>query len=256
MEAELGQQLFTRVGRRVVPTPAAAKLADGLRKALSGITDAVGEFQAVVAPLRVTVPPTFASRWLAPRLSDFQAPGGAAIELDICSDLRDPATFDVAIRTGRGGWDGLSEYPLMPVDVTPMLAPSLVGTSSLNTPEDLAGFDLLPHPDWSKWFARAGVIMPADLRFAGVDYSIFELIANAAVAKLGVGLLSPRLFGPLIRSGHLVAPFATVLEGPDWYFALLREGDDRPLPRAFCHWLQTQTAATEASPLTGKIEPE
>ncbi len=136
----------------------------------------------------------------------------------------------------------------MPVDVTPMLAPSVLEGNSLNTPEDLATFNLLPHPDWGKWFARAGAAMPADLRFAGVDYSIFELIANAAVDRLGVGLLSPRLFAPLVRSGHLVAPLATVLEGPHWYFALMREGDARPLPRAFCEWLQRQTAATEASP--------
>ena len=244
LETELGQQLFIRVGRRVMPTPAAAKLAGQLGLALSGIANAVGEFQSNAAPLRVTVPPTFASRWLAPRLSDFQFPGGAPIELDICSDVRDPASFDVAIRTGRGGWDGLEEYPLMPVDVTPMLAPSLLEGGSLNTPEDLAGFNLLPHPDWGKWFARAGATMPADLRFAGVDYSIFELIANAAVDRLGVGLLSPRMFAPLVANGQLLAPLTTVLDGPDWYFALMREGDARPLPRAFCQWLQERTAAT------------
>lgn len=242
LEAELGQQLFTRVGRRVVPTPGAGKLADQVRQAIGGITHAVSEFQTSAAPLRVTAPPTFAGRWLASRLSEYRAPGGAAIELDISSDLRDSATFDVAIRTGRGGWDRLDEYPLMPVDVTPMLAPALLETRSLNKPEDLVGLDLLPHPDWSKWFVRAGTTMPSSLRFASVDYSIFELIANAAVSQVGVGLLSPRLFGSLIASGDLVAPLATVLEGPDWYFALVREGDTRPLPRGFCNWLQTQTA--------------
>lgn len=243
LEAELGQELFTRVGRRVVPTPAAATLAGRVRQALDGITQAVDAFQAAATPLRVTAPPTFAARWLAPRLSDFEAPGGAAIELDISSDLRDPAAFDVAIRTGRGGWDGLDEYPLMPVDVTPMIAPALLGSRSLVKPEDLFAFDLLPHPDWGKWFARAGETMPTNLRFAGVDYSIFELIANAAVAKLGVALLSPTLFHPLIASGQLVAPLETVLKGPDWYFALVREGDNRPAPRSFCDWLQKQISA-------------
>ncbi|MBO9588985.1 LysR substrate-binding domain-containing protein [Devosia sp.] len=242
LETELGQQLFTRVGRRVVPTPGAATLASRIRQALEGITEAIGEFQAAAAPLRVTVPPTFAGRWLAPRLSNFEAPGDAAIELDISSDLRDPVAFDVAIRTGRGGWDGLEEFPLMPVDVTPMIAPALLGARRLATPEDLAGFDLLPHPDWGKWFARAGLNMPANLRFAGVDYSIFELIANAAVAELGVALLSPTLFHPLLKSGQLVAPLETVLKGPDWYFALIREDDNRPATRGFCEWLQKQVS--------------
>jgi len=240
LEAELGQPLFNRVGRRVVATPAAAALASRVRHALDGINDALDAFQAATTPLRVTAPPTFASRWLAPRLSSFRAPGDAAIELDISSDVRSPTAFDVAIRTGRGGWDGLDEYPLAPVDVTPMVAPSLLDSRTLIVPEDLAKFDLLPHPDWGKWFARAERPVPAGLRFAGVDYSIFELIANAAVAGLGVALLSPTLFRPLLDSGQLVAPLATVLKGPDWYFALIREGDQRPAPRGFCQWLCEQ----------------
>lgn len=240
LEAELGQPLFDRVGRRVVATPAAATLASRVRHALDGINDALDAFQAASTPLRVTAPPTFASRWLAPRLSGFRAPGGAAIELDISSDVRNPTAFDVAIRTGRGGWDGLDEYPLAPVDVTPMLAPALLGSGTLIEPEDLAKFDLLPHPDWGKWFARAERPMPSGLRFVGVDYSIFELIANAAVAGSGVALLSPTLFQPLLDSGQLVAPLATVLKGPDWYFALIREGDQRPAPRTFCQWLCEQ----------------
>jgi len=240
LEAELGQPLFDRVGRRVVPTPGAVTLASRVRHGLDGINDALDAFQAASAPLRVTVPPTFASRWLAPRLSGYRAPGGAAIELDISSDVRDPTAFDVAIRTGRGGWDGLDEYPLTPVDVTPMVAPALLGSRALVEPEDLAKFDLLPHPDWGKWFARAERAMPAGLRFVGVDYSIFELIANAAVSGLGVALLSPTLFQPLLDDGLLVAPLATVLKGPDWYFALIREGDQRPAPRSFCDWLRQQ----------------
>jgi LysR family glycine cleavage system transcriptional activator len=237
LEAELGQALFTRVGRRVVPTPAAVTLAREVRQALDGIGTALETFQAQSAPLRVTVPPTFASRWLAPRLSRYRAAGGGTIELDISSDVRDPTAFDVAIRTGRGGWDGLAEYPVMPVDVTPMVAPGLLAARPLKAPEDLLDFDLLPHPDWGKWFARAERPMPAGLRFAPVDYSIFELIANAAAGGLGVALLSPTLFRPLLDEGVLVAPLEPVLKGPDWYFVLLREGDQRPAPRSFRDWL-------------------
>jgi LysR family transcriptional regulator, glycine cleavage system transcriptional activator len=237
LEDELGQPLFTRVGRRVKPTPAAVALARQVRHALDNINTALDAFQARATPLRVTVPPTFASRWLAPRLSAYRAAGGVALELDISSDVRDPTAFDVAIRTGRGGWDELEESPLMPVDVTPMVAPNLLVSHTLAAPQDLAEFDLLPHPDWAKWFARTECPMPANLRFAPVDYSIFELIANAAVAGLGIALLSPTLFRSLLADGSLVAPFATVLKGPDWYFALTREGDQRPAVRSFCDWI-------------------
>jgi LysR family glycine cleavage system transcriptional activator len=248
LEAELGQSLFDRVGRRVVPTPAASILAARMRQALDSINDALDEFQSAAAPLRVTAPPTFASRWLAPRLSGFKVAGGAAIELDISSDVRNPAAFDVAIRTGRGGWDGLDEYPLAPVDVTPMIAPAVLGSRPLAEPDDLSEFDLLPHPDWGKWFARAERPMPSGLRFVGVDFSIFDLIANAAVAGMGVALLSPTLFRPLLDSGQLVAPLTTVLKGPDWYYALIREGDQRPAPRSFCTWLCEQVRQMEPTP--------
>jgi LysR family glycine cleavage system transcriptional activator len=240
LEAELGQPHFTPVGRGVVPTPAAVTLARVVRRALDDINTALETFRAQATPLRVTVPPTFASRWLVPRLPSYRAAGGSAIELDISSDVRDATAFDVAIRTGRGGWSGLAEYPLMPVDVTPMVAPGLLVSRALETPEDLLDFDLLPHPDWARWFARAERPMPAGLRFAAVDYSIFDLIASVAVGGSGVALLSPTLFRPLLDDGSLVAPLEPVLKGPDWYFALIREGDERPGPRSFCDWLRAE----------------
>ena len=83
--------------------------------------------------------------------------------------------------------------------------------------------------------------MPRGLRFASVDYSIFELIANAAISGVGVALLSPTLFQPLLASGQLVAPFQTILKGPDWYFALVKEGSHRQAARDFCRWLQEQS---------------
>ena len=131
LEAELGQPLFMRAGRRVVPTAAATLLADRVREALAGIAEALDEFQAATPPLRVTAPPTFASRWLAPRLARYPAPGASASSSTSRRIFVTPSAFDVAIRTGRGGWAGLEEYRLAPVEVTPMLAPSLLGTRTL-----------------------------------------------------------------------------------------------------------------------------
>lgn len=82
--------------------------------------------------------------------------------------------------------------------------------------------------------------MPPNLRYVAVDYSIFELSANAAVSGIGVALPSPTLFRPLVENGLLVAPFSTVLKGPEWYFALIRQGDKRPTTRSFCDRLCEQ----------------
>jgi LysR family glycine cleavage system transcriptional activator len=240
LEAELGQPLFVRAGPRVVPTAAASVLASRVREALAGITGALDDFQAATPPLRLTAPPTFASRWLAPRLAKYTAPGAAVIELDVSAGLRDPDAFDVAIRTGRGGWTGLDEYPLVPVEVTPMLAPSLLAARTLATAGALADFELLPHPDWGQWFRQAHCDVPPGLHFAAIDYPTHELDANAVLAGAGVALLSPLLFRPLLAAGLLIAPFPYVLSGPAWHFALMRAGDTREAPRHLCAWLRQQ----------------
>ncbi|MBY5840767.1 LysR family transcriptional regulator [Rhizobium leguminosarum] len=240
LEAELGQPLFMRTGRRVVPTAAAAVLANRVRAALTGIGEALAEFQAATPPLRLTAPPTFASRWLAPRLARYPTAGASVIEVDVSAEIRDPGAFDVAIRTGRGGWAGLEEYRLAPVEVTPMLSPSLLGTRTLAAPAALADFELLPHPDWEQWFKEAQCATPQGLRFLAVDYPTHELDANAALAGVGVALLSPSLFRPLLTEGRLIAPFPYVLSGPAWHFALMRSNDARQAPRQLCAWLCEQ----------------
>lgn len=121
-----------------------------------------------------------------------------------------------------------------------MLSPSLLGTRTLVAPEALADFELLPHPDWEQWFKEAQCATPQDLRFLAVDYPTHELDANAALAGVGVALLSTSLFRPLLTEGRLIAPFPYVLSGPAWHFALMRSNDARQAPRQLCAWLCEQ----------------
>jgi LysR family glycine cleavage system transcriptional activator len=225
-----------------VPTPAASTLADRVREALNGIASALDAFEAAAPPLRVTAPPTFATRWLAPLLPRYTGAGTQGIELDVSTEVRNSDAFDVAIRTGLGGWSGLDEYRLAPVEATPMLSPALLKGRVLSSPQQLADFDILPHPDWERWFAEAQCEMPRDMRFLNVDYPTHELNANAALAGTGVAFLSPSLFRSLVTEGQLVAPFVHVVSGPAWHFALVRGDDARRAPRDLCAWLVEQAA--------------
>lgn len=243
LEEELKQPLFIRTGGRTVATDAALALAFKVRLALDGIGEGLVDFQASAPVLKVTAPPTFASRWLASRLARYTAAGGPAIELDVSTDVRSRDEFDVAIRTGSGGWPGLQEYPLTPVEVTPMLSPALLGQRVLWSPEELVEFALVRHPDWERWFVQAHAEVPANLRFLTVDFPTHELNANAAVAGMGVALLSPSLFRPLIDAGRLIAPFSTTLSGPAWHYALMRSDESRAAPRTLCAWLREQASA-------------
>ncbi|KGM35773.1 LysR substrate-binding domain-containing protein [Inquilinus limosus] len=235
LEAELGVALFRRSGPSVIPTEAGAALAGRMAKALGLIRSAVEACRGAADGLRVTAVPTFAMRWLTPRLAAYHArPDAVPIRLDVSAELRLAGDFDIAIRTGHGDWPGFEATALMPVDATPMLSPALA--AGLSSPADLAALPLLPHDDWRRWFREAGVEPPA-LRFYADDYPTHELDAAVAIEGAGVALLSPRLFGTLLRDGKLVQPFPHVIRGPAAHHILLRPGEARPAVLCFRDWL-------------------
>lgn len=234
LEKDLGAALFARHGPRITPTTAALALADRIERGLKEIDLGLAEFQAAPPRIRVTAPPSFAARFLAPRIPRYRALNpGVGVELDVSADPRPSDAFDVAVRTGAGGWPGLEAHPLFPVDLTPMLSPGLA--VGVTRPADLLGLVLLPHPDWIRWLAQAGVAGAA--RYAAIEYPTHDLNAEAAMAGEGVALLPRSLFGALADEGRLVAPFDAALVDADWHFAVVREGERRPEPRAFLAWL-------------------
>src|SRR2546423_15530522 len=96
-------------------TEAGAALAERIGEALALTRAAVAACRDEAVPLRVTVTPTFALRWLAQRLPDYQMQAGAApIRLDVSTDIRPSNQFDIAIRSGRGEWAGES-HELFPI---------------------------------------------------------------------------------------------------------------------------------------------
>lgn len=243
LEVDLGERLFVRSGPRVRATDVARVLADRLGAALLSIDLALDQFHASTPPLRVTTPPTFGARWLAPRLPRYQTrPDAVPIELDVSVDLRPGDEFDVAIRTGEGPWAGFEATPLSVVECTPMLAPALARGVRLAEPADLASLLLLPHPDWQRWFAAAGLACAPPLRLAGVEYPTHELNAKAAMEGQGVALLSPSLFQPLLAEGKLTAPFRHVLHGPLRHFMLIRRNERRAPALGFHAWMLDEAA--------------
>ena len=73
LEEYLGISLFARIGRRVELTPEGAALADKVREALQQVATAVDAISPAAREnkLVISVLPSFASRWLMPRLGRF-----------------------------------------------------------------------------------------------------------------------------------------------------------------------------------------
>jgi LysR family transcriptional regulator, glycine cleavage system transcriptional activator len=197
------------------------------------------------APLRVTCAPTFAARWLVPRLAVYQTLRGAdAIALDATQTLEPPGAFDVAIRSGVGPWPGYSAVRLLAEQGTPMMSPRAVPSRGRLTLRRFLRLPLIPDPRWPQWFEIAGIAQ-AKPRFVSTRFPNYELEAQAAAKGIGAALLSPVLFAELTAQGTLVAPFPWVLQGPSSYWLLWAKGSQES---HFGRWVRSQFGASAAAP--------
>jgi LysR family glycine cleavage system transcriptional activator len=237
LEAQLGVKLFQRHGPRLTVSDQGIALGKKIEHAISLMQSAVDVCRKAKRPLRVTCAPTFASRWLVPRLSDYHAlPGAQPITLDATEVLLPASQFDIAIRSGVGPWPGFSSAHLLPDEGTPMLSPALLKGSKRPSLRGLLKLPLITDGRWPKWFELAG-LRNTRPRFAATRFPNYELEALAAAQGVGVALLSPFLFEDLRARGVLIAPFDIVVEGPNSYWALWPA--KTPAPH-FVSWLQGQ----------------
>jgi LysR family glycine cleavage system transcriptional activator len=220
LEAQIGVTLFRRHGPKLITTDRARALGQRISEALSLVHVAVDDCRRIKHPLRITCAPTFAARWLVPRLTSYQTlPGASAIALDATQSLSPQGSFDVAIRSGRGPWPGYESVRLLSDDGTPMLSPKWTPRVGRMTVKKLLRVPLIPDSRWAQWFKLAG-IPNAKPKFVAARFPNYELEAQAAVQGIGAALLSPDLFTQFIAQGALMAPFSFRVEGPSSYWML------------------------------------
>jgi LysR family glycine cleavage system transcriptional activator len=237
LEAQIGVKLFRRHGPALFTTDRAKALGQRLEHAFSLVRTAVTDCQRIKHPLRVTCAPTFAARWLIPRLAGYQLlPGADAIALDAAQSLSPAGSFDVAIRSGTGPWPDHEGVKLLLELGTPMLHPKWVSAGKRPTVRQLLQLPLIPDPRWPAWFKLAGVAN-AQPRFVPTRFPNYELEAQAALQGIGVALLSPVLFAELTHQGMLVAPFPWSVEGPNSYWLLWTK---EACETHFVKWMRTQ----------------
>ncbi|WP_454624745.1 LysR substrate-binding domain-containing protein [Bradyrhizobium cenepequi] len=223
LEERLGVALFERKANRLVTTAAGRFYQSGL----TPIFDALASLTAqVTAPasvrvLTIGVGPTFAMKWLIPRLADFQkqepeievriATGGAAAPEPFSDD------WSCGIKLGDGDWPGLVAEPLFAADLLPVCAPRLA--SQLKRANDLKGGSLLrvahSPDDWPKWLKAAGVTR---ITARGPEFQFYGQALQAAIDGLGVAMGIRPYIDDDLAAGRLVAPFElSVPKGMRWY---------------------------------------
>jgi LysR family glycine cleavage system transcriptional activator len=250
LEEQLGFTLFDRRGRRVVLNAAGEALLRSVEPALLQIDDGVQAAAAAAGGaaqrLRVTMLPSFANRWLLPRMGRWrERHPDLALEIDATPALVDLQRdgFHAALRQGRGPWPGLMSERLFDDSMSYVVVGSPAAAQRLAglPPEALSREPLLGDEEsWDRWFAAAG------LRLHITPVATFNdagLMLQAVEQNLGLAVARELLAADAICDGRLVqlSPLSIVYEGVHPYHLVYPPSlRDWPPLDALRQWLREE----------------
>lgn len=254
LEGFLGVTLFERIGNRVRLLPHGQRYASHVRETLERLDRDSQHLMSQPpngASLDIAVSPTFAMRWLIPRLPRF-----AALHPHITvhlSERMEPfllpgSGLDAAIHFLHPAWTGMHTYRLLDEVLVPVCHPALL-EGATGTP----ALDTLPrlhrrqnHDAWNRYAAQTGISLSHSAQ--GPRYDLHGMLIEAALAGLGVALV-PRLYVEVeLAQGRLVAPWPQDSSISKTFCLVLPEQlqlGSEPL-KAFAQWI-----LEEARPLAG-----
>lgn len=251
LEDWFGFSLFERNGRRLRLTENGRLFSQAVGSALDEISVATTRLKATTKrgkPLVINALPTFAMRWLLPRLAGFQR-RRPELELQLVTSeqplgLLMPGSFDVAIRRA-GVWpSGIRAEPFLAESEIPVASPALLARLPVLCIEDLKNHVLLhadTRPDaWSRWLYAAGA--PDLIKSAGRQrFDHYYLALQAATDGLGITLGPLPIIKADLAAGRLVAPLSgPALASPDYCWAMHWDSRNNDDAKAFCEWLSEE----------------
>lgn len=254
LEDVLGVQLFRRLNRALRLTDAGQACLPLLTQGFDQIEDAVQEAKShnKLGILVLSVAPTFAVKWLIPRLFNFQS-----IHPDITirvettmavSDLvRDG--IDIGIRFCAKIQPGQKGEKLLDEQVVPVCAPSLLkGPKPILTPDNLRHQTLIhvegetTDPDWATWedWLRTANVTGVDPHL-GPKFTQTIAAAQAAIDGHGVALIGQACVLDDLAAGRLVRPFDIAIPTVYSYYVVTPPSlFEQPNIVAFRHWLREE----------------
>lgn len=258
LEVELGVALFRRTRRGVLLTEAGARYHQQVACRLDDIerdTQDMRAGQGRGMALELAAVPTFATRWLVPRLTRFHATHPeVTVHLSVRTRpfLFEGSGFDAAISACTAPWPGTEHARLFGEQCVAVASPALLGGTAPWPPAQIATLPLLQQstrPDaWRAWCAAAGV--PAEHARRGPRYELFSMLAEAAVQGAGVALIPPFLVARELARGDLVVASAPVLDEGRTYLLLWPEGHGETGALAsFRAWLDAELAGAQSGGL-------
>jgi LysR family glycine cleavage system transcriptional activator len=246
LEEHLGAPLFARHGKRVSVTAGGRAFAARVRSALDEIATAA----EAVRPARrdhrlsVSVLPSFASRWLMPRLIGFME-AHPKIEVNVSASvgLADFARdeIDIAIRFGVGPWAGLVCEKFLEDEYFPVASPKMNRGKLPKTPHALLGVRLMleDRDYWERWFEIAGVPLVHPLEGPLFNDSTYSL--QAAARGEGVALARRSIIGEDLERGTLKRLFNIAVPCRESYwFVSPKDRAGAASVKAFREWVKAE----------------
>jgi LysR family glycine cleavage system transcriptional activator len=260
LEHRLGLSLFERQANRLRLTAAGQTYQRGLAQVfdtLESLTDQVTA-KGGGRVLTVGVGPTFAIRWLIPRLAALSA---AAPGLDVRITTGGAAApfaddWTCGIKLGDGDWPGLAAELLFAADMRPVCTPALA--RRLGDPGDLAQAPLLrvahAAEDWPTWCRHVGV---PDVTATGPMFEYYGHALQAALDGLGIAMgLRPYIDDDL-AAGRLVAPFpVSVPKQAGWYLIYRPFRRQEAAFAAFRDWIMSAARSGQPAPNGVAVPPD
>ncbi len=245
LEAHLGMPLFERLPKGLAFTSAGRSYHARVAAAFEELRTATEGVMAEPDRVSVSLPPTFAARWMVPNLVEFAA-AHPNIELRVLSTEKllsfHADGVDVVVRLGLPPAAAtLDVVRLFRQNVIAVCSPKILEGRGLPlSGEELAELPCLhdSHDAWPEFFERLGL---RDRGRRGLRFSQAALAVDAAVAGQGVALISRFLVARELAEGSLVQVMPQILERQQNYYLLAQKGPSRrPAVEAVFQWLKSR----------------
>ncbi len=258
LEEFLAVKLFNRIRNRLSLSHAGRVYLEQVSATLEQLekhTLSLMAYQGYGGILELAVIPTFALKWLLPRMRGFYA---SCPEITVNMRERpEPflfrnSTFDAAVHFDHPAWAGVIKVELFGEDLIPVLSPRHFDVASIRDPADLADIPLLHKSTtaradaWKRWFALVGCKDSNPYR--GAQYALYSMLIEAARMGLGAALVPRFYVAGDIAEGTLAAPFPYVLKDEKRFCIVYPDykQDFRPLT-LFLEWVRDEAKSFTAS---------
>lgn len=216
LEEALGFALFARTTRQITPTEYGKVLCAAALETVDvwdAAFDRLEKFRTE-GTVRLSVASALAMKWVLPNLAAAQQAG-----LEIALDVNDRpvdftrGTIDAAIRFGAGPYPGLHSSLLKKAEIMPVASPGyvngdrtfeeVIGAPDITLLRDAVGEHDGTDFSWEYYAGQAGVRLDAHANAKALYFDRSDLVLQAAINGMGVGLGRTLLIEGDVAQGFL-----------------------------------------------------